>query len=248
MNSERIRLFRDAAREIAAIARKPVFYEECASELAYAECLDDRSEHAAAAREAMRADGGSLGHGFDHAQRVAIEAAAIVRCEAGSRPDCDRLAEDALVAGYLHDIRRAERRHAEEGAEYAAEFLLGRIDPEDREIIVFAIRNHEAFRETEPAPTDRAELLSGALYDADKFSWGPDNFTDTVWDMAESMSIDPALIIGRYDEGVRGIIRIKESFRTTTGRRYGPDFIDRGLFIGECLLARFRENMEDFSC
>jgi hypothetical protein len=54
----------------------------------------------------MRESGGSMGHGLGHAHRVAVEAAAIVRCEIGNRPDCDRLAEDALIAGYLHDIRR----------------------------------------------------------------------------------------------------------------------------------------------
>ena len=247
MIKEKIRIFRETARKIALSAEKPVFYDERALEIEYAGRLDDRSEHAAMARRAMRESGGSLGHGLDHAHRVAVEAAAIVCCEIGNQPDCDRLAEDALIAGYIHDIRRGERRHAEAGAEYAAEFLRGLVDPADREIIVFSIRSHEAFRDSEPAPTPEAGLVSGALYDADKFRWGPDNFTDTVWDMAESMRIDPAMIIERYEEGVRGIVRIRDTFRTGTGRRYGPDFIDRGLAIGERLVARLRENMDGFS-
>ena len=247
MIRERIRLFRETAREIARSAEKPLFYDERALEIEYAGHLDDRSEHAAMARRAMRESGGSLGHGLDHAHRVAVEAAAIVRCEIGNRPDCDRLAVNALVAGYLHDIRRGERRHAEAGAHYAAEFLRGLLDPIDREIIVFSVRSHEAFRDSGPAPTAEANLVSGALYDADKFRWGPDNFTDTVWDMAEAMRIDPGMIIERYEEGVRGIVRIRDTFRTATGRRYGPDFIDRGLAIGELLVARLRENMDGLS-
>jgi hypothetical protein len=31
--------------------------------------------------------------------------------------------------------------------------------------------------------------------------------------------------------------KIRESFRTATGREYGPDFIDRGLTIGRRLYA-----------
>jgi hypothetical protein len=65
--------------------------------------------------------------------------------------------------------------------------------------------------------------------------------------MAEALRIDPAMIIERYEEGVRGIVRIRDTFRTGTGRRYGPDFIDRGLAIGERLVALLRENMDGLS-
>ncbi len=244
MNRERIRFFRETAREIALSTERPVFYAERADEMAYSGRLADASERVAFARSAMRDSGGAMGHGFTHAHRVAIEAGAIVRCEMRPGPECDRLAENALIAGYLHDIRRGEKRHAEAGADFAAEILRGRLSQADCAIIVFAIRNHEAFRENEPTDDPGAEIVSGALYDADKFRWGPDNFTDTVWDMAEAMRIDPLMIVEHYDQGVIGIRKIRGTFRTDTGKRFGPDLIDRGLLIGERLIARLRGNME----
>jgi hypothetical protein len=43
--------------------------------------------------------------------------------------------------------------------------------------IVAAIRNHEAFRKILESEDKSARLVSDSLYDADKFRWGPDNFT-----------------------------------------------------------------------
>jgi hypothetical protein len=34
---------------------------------------------------------------------------------------------------------------------------------------------------------------------------------------------------------MKGIEKIKETFRTATGKRYGPEFIDQGLAIGNAL-------------
>ena len=38
---------------------------------------------------------------------------------------------------------------------------------------------------------------------------------------------------------VEGIERIRSTFRTPTGKTYGPDFIDRGLEIGRRLYAQY---------
>jgi len=38
-------------------------------------------------------------------------------------------------------------------------------------------------------------------------------------------------------KGLEGVGRIRETFRSETGRRYGPDFIDRGMKIGRRLYA-----------
>jgi hypothetical protein len=54
------------------------------------------------------------------------------------------------------------------------------------------------------------------------------------------------MIVEHYDQGVMGIRKIRGTFRTDTGKRFGPDFIDRGLLIGERLIARLRGNMEIF--
>ncbi len=82
-----------------------------------------------------------------------------------------------------------------------------------------------------------AQLLSDALYDADKFRWGPDNFTETLWAMIAHRGIPLQALLPRLLPGIEGIGKIRDSFRTPTGREYGPDFIDRGLTIGRRLHA-----------
>jgi len=44
-------------------------------------------------------------------------------------------------------------------------------------------------------------------------------------------------VLPRFLGGLDGIRRIRDTFRTAAGRRYGPDFIDRGLAIGARLHA-----------
>ncbi len=88
-----------------------------------------------------------------------------------------------------------------------------------------------------PRPAAAAQLLSDTLYDADKFRWGPDNFTETLWAMIASRGIPLQALLPRLLPGIEGIRKIRDSFRTPTGREYGPDFIDRGLTIGRRLHA-----------
>jgi hypothetical protein len=40
-----------------------------------------------------------------------------------------------------------------------------------------------------------------------------------------------------YSQGMEKIESIKATFRTATGQKYGPQFIDLGLAIGEELFA-----------
>jgi hypothetical protein len=49
-------------------------------------------------------------------------------------------------------------------------------------------------------------------------------------------------LLPRFLPGLEGIRKIRESFRTATGREYGPDFIDRGLEIGLRLHEALIEN------
>ena len=80
-----------------------------------------------------------------------------------------------------------------------------------------------------------ALFLSGALYDADKFRWGPDNFTHTVWDMVMFSDTPFEEFKKRYPSGMAKLAEIKDTFRTDTGRKYGPEFITLGIKIGEIL-------------
>ena len=43
------------------------------------------------------------------------------------------------------------------------------------------------------------------------------------------------LFINHYPKGLEGIQKIKGTFRTPTGKAYGPDFIEIGLTVGRAL-------------
>jgi len=166
-----------------------------------------------------------------------------VECKQYKRPRTDHIIFKAHCAGLLHDTMRKHKDHAEKGAAFAEEVLRFFEFPED-EIgeIVFAIECHEAFKTKEtacPSGPD-AQLLSDALYDADKFRWGPDNFTHTVWDMVSYARIPLPLFMTHYPRALDGIARIKKTFRSETGKLYGPGFIDIGLDVGQKLYEIIR--------
>jgi hypothetical protein len=76
-------------------------------------------------------------------------------------------------------------------------------------------------------------VVSDCLYDADKFRWGPDNFTHTLWFMVDHQGLTPQELIARFPWGMQGIAHIQETFRTATGRQYGPEIIEVGMQIGK---------------
>ena len=126
-----------------------------------------------------------------------------------------------------------EKNHAQISADEAG-ILLSQFDLPKREVeaITGAIGNHEAFQPPAILEDPLARFLSDALYDADKFRWGPDNFTDMIWDMVEYRKASLDAVLKRFLKGMEGIERIRETFRTDTGKTYGPDFINRGIKIG----------------
>jgi len=104
-----------------------------------------------------------------------------------------------------------------------------------------AISNHEAFGEPQEIDTPLGQIVSDALYDADKFRWGPDNFTLTLWEMLRFSKASIGKLIQRFPKGMKGIARIKDTFRSPTGKIYGPEFIDLGLQIGEKIYIYLKE-------
>lgn len=190
------------------------------------------------------------GHGRTHIRKVAVESGAIVLIEAGNLPDGtvrQRLVFLAHIAGVLHDIKRSGPDHARLGATEAGRLLAMRreemaIDGDERGIIMQAIANHEAFQPVHELRRPDAQLLSNALYDADKFRWGPENFTDTLWDLLEARGVENiAALFNRFPSGMEGIKRIRDTFRTPVGKVFGPDFIDRGLEIGARLYKTYMD-------
>ncbi len=229
-----------ALRLLEEIGR-PVFYSERAGDVEDSRIKLENSVEVRECFSYLRDVYENLGHGAGHSVRVAVDAGAIVSIEC-TRAGCDDALKDRCVrlvhiAALLHDIRRTERNHAAAGAA-AAEAILRDMgfDDTDRGAVTLAISNHEAFRDPVRAATPDAQLISDALYDADKFRWGPDNFTETIWYMLEALGVPINLMVASYAEKSKGIEAVKQTFRTRTGCAYGPDFISRGLLIGEKLI------------
>lgn len=178
-----------------------------------------------------------LGHGFDHAVKVTLDAGALMIIECGQAGYSTEFTYRRLLivqcAGLLHDIHRKDENHAVKGAIFASELLKSYpLTTDEIGDIYQAIRNHEAFKEPIPINTPEGLLVSNCLYDADKFRWGPDNFTDTIWSMVSYYKTPLKKFIEYYPSGMEKLTHIKSTFRTQTGKKYGPQFIDLGLSIG----------------
>lgn len=179
-----------------------------------------------------------FGHGLGHCTRVAVDAGALMIIEAAgcgySPAETRRRVLVAHSAGLLHDIRRKADHHADAGAAFAETVLRDYpLAPDEIADICLAIRNHEAFCPAVRIGTAAGKLVSDCLYDADKFRWGPDNFTDTLWKMVSFINPPFSLFVSRYPQGMEKLSGIKSTFRSATGKQYGPQFIDLGLAIGD---------------
>ena len=243
-----------AARDIAASFPQPSFYVSCREPLDLSRSLFDEDPQVMKCRtlvlNELKED---LGHGIDHSEKVALEAGALAYIEGERLSLEESLRREACllaqIAGLLHDLRRGEKDHAKASASAASNMLQEFfISPEKGEYIVQAIANHEAFVEPKRIDSPVGQMISDALYDADKFRWGPDNFTQTLWQMLRSSGARIAPLIRRFPKGMEGISWIKETFRTETGKIYGPEFIELGLKIGgrvyQFLLERFSEELQ----
>jgi len=179
-----------------------------------------------------------FGHGLQHASKVSLDAGAIVLLEGEKyftvQAELERAIVLVQIAGLLHDIKRMEDKHASAGARVAREFLRDfPLTSTEVNCVAEAIANHEAFCEPRTCDTLTGQLVADALYDADKFRWGPDNFTHTIWYMMSYHQVDITELFGRFPWGVDGILRIKDTFRTNIGIQYGPEIIDLGVQIGK---------------
>ena len=232
---------RNRARKIVSRFPPPDFYVDCASQVRRSQHIFDTEPVLQQLRARLTDElEDDFGHGIRHAVRVALDAGTLMLVEiqygdqeaaAGS---VDRRVVVVQSAGLLHDIRRKHPRHSRQGA-LAAGRLLGEYPYSQQETddICFAIRCHEAFQENKPPDRPADVLVSDCLYDADKFRWGPDNFNDTLWDMLRYTDPEFSEFIARYPAGMKSLEKIKDSFRTRTGRKYGPQFIEFGLSIGK---------------
>ncbi len=230
------------SRQVAAALPQPVFYGTHAEAILYAAGLLADPGLVQLCRTHLDETLLECGHGICHCEAVARDAGAIVMIEGELRSygktETRELAEAAVIAGLLHDIKRREDDHAVRGSAEADRILsaLG-MDARRRYYVTYAIRNHEAFKETCDLGDEAGCLVSDALYDADKFRWGPENFTTTVWTMVLDRGTTPRRFYEVFPEKMRGIEAIKKTFRTRTGRMFGPEIIDQGITIGNAIYA-----------
>jgi hypothetical protein len=172
-----------------------------------------------------------FGHGLMHAVKVSHDAGTLMVIEArqsGYDEDpLSRLVCLAQTAGLLHDVKRKKKDHSSHGAVHAKKMLKKYpFSVEEINYISAAIQNHEAFKEPVDANSPEGELISNCL-------WGPDNFHDTLWDMVSYFNPPLTKFMDGYPQGMEKIESIKTTFRTATGQKYGPQFIDLGLSIGQ---------------
>jgi hypothetical protein len=230
------------------------FYEDFAEEVEVSRNMFETDPIIRRLREFVdkSLENNNLGHGMDHAIKVTLDAGTLMVIEgelAGYMEENKRRSVFlAQCAGLLHDIKRSQKGHAEKGADYARKMLGSwkSFKPDEVICIAGAIQNHEAFKPQQPCESPEGALISDCLYDADKFRWGPDNFTHTVWDMIEFADIPLSIFISHFPRGIATLKKIKTSFRTKTGMKYGPQFIDTGLAIGERLYRVIQEEFAGF--
>jgi len=192
-----------------------------------------------------------FGHGLLHAVKVSHDAGTLVQIEAGDgsydRDSLPRLVCMVQSAGLLHDIKRKKKDHSTHAAAYANKVLKKYpFTSQEIEDICCAIQNHEAFKDNIDLGTPFGELLSNCLYDADKFRWGPDNFSDTIWDMVSYFNPPLTDFMKGYPKGMGKIAAIKSTFRTPAGKKFGPQFIDLGLGIGEELYEVIKTEFAEY--
>jgi hypothetical protein len=225
---------------VARSLPKPAFYGTHSADVQRADDSLVSDDIISRCRTYLDASRLECAHGLFHCEAVARDAGAIFLVEARElgipASQIDSLFVIAIVSGLLHDIKRKEDDHAVRGS-IEAEKILTRIGVglRERQYVADAIRNHEAFQETFERSDQTGRLISDALYDADKFRWGPENFTTTLWLMVESRNTSIESLHAVFREKMKGIEKIKDTFRTSTGRRFGPEFIEQGITIGNAI-------------
>ena len=246
-------LARTLAMEIAATYEAPKLYRDLSRERDTSLRILQTDPVLEKSRRIVKARDEDYGHGLEHSEKVAADAGIIVLRESalmGNSPEQTRRAVFlVLLASLFHDIKRRVAEHARRSAEAAAEILADfPLEPRERDWVVRSIGNHEAFVEPTPVGSAEGQLLSDALYDADKFRWGPDNFTDTLWGMVSPEDVPMRVLLAHFPKGMEGVRKIETTFRSQTGKKYGPEFIETGLDIGRKLYDELMKRFPPEDC
>lgn len=240
---------KETALRVARSLPRPLFYSQHTDSVSRSEDMLRSNELIRKCHARLDESQLECAHGLCHCEAVARDAGAIILVEGSRRgidgPELSSLFVSAIIAGLLHDIKRREQDHAVRGSMEADRILKTlSVDERSRLQIAYAIRNHEAFKTVCDLDDKAGCMVSDALYDADKFRWGPENFTGTLWLMVEAHGTPPEALHVTFMEKMKGIERIKETFRTETGKRYGPEFIDQGITIGNAIFEEMSSMLQ----
>lgn len=236
MKNEILRRIRQESTSVMPDA-VPSFYSAMNAELAFAR--DAFFSHPLIIRcreDVLPFLNDGFGHGIAHSKKVAIEACALALAEAAplGMDTARRLGLLAMLAGLLHDSCRLEGEHASRGAELALLVLHDYpLKDHEKQVVSRAIESHEAFSERVVFEHADMQVVADALYDADKFRWGPDNFITTLWEICNYQDWTLDQILDRFPNGLEVIASIQNTFRSPAGKIYGPEFIDLGLIMGK---------------
>jgi hypothetical protein len=239
-------LIRSKAREIVSSYPPAAFYRELPDENEFSKKIFYQDPVIGQLRSYLADNlAKNYGHGLKHAIKVSIDAGALLVIESRQAGCPENLIQKRVIivqcAGLLHDSKRSRKDHAVRGAAFAKKHLRAYpFTAQELEDICRAILNHEAFKDTVETTSDFGALVSDCLYDADKFRMGPDNFYDTVWEMVSFSQMPLPKFMGVYPAAMKWLEKIKTTFRTRTGQKYGPQFIDTGLAIGHELFEFIR--------
>lgn len=238
------------SREIAQELEIPSFYTDYEKEMGISYEVLKKTPILLECKEYLDSVELHHAHGTTHAETVAHDAGVIVMAETEMKNLDNTLTRDLVIytqaASILHDIKRNDVEHAYKGSLVADAFLKYRNVPLPwRRYVVKAIKNHEAFKPIEEPENEIAALISNALYDADKFRWGPENFTKTLWIMVVNDRLPIKTFYENFLKGLEFIDKIQYTFRTRTGMQYGPEFIKKGLYIGRWLYNELAQIVED---
>lgn len=241
-------------RQESALASdmQPSFYEDLGAELAFARQMF--FSHALARRcreDVLPFLNDDFGHGIQHSKKVAVETCALILDEADrlGMDSAKRLGLLGLLAGLLHDTCRLEGEHPVRGAELSA-FILRDYPLLDAEksMIAEAIACHEIISPAAVFDNPDAQLLADALYDADKFRWGADNFDTTLWEVCNYQEWSLAEILEKFPAGLDMARSVRDTFRTTAGKIHGPEIIDLGLVTGKKIYQAMQSYCREHDC
>lgn len=244
-----LKRFRDDACRLAQTLQRPRFAAsfakeiECARLAFFEETLICRLRD-----EALNFLYDDFGFGIEHSRAVAMDAAAIVLAETAAWPreQSRRMAILAILAGLLHDSTRLDEDSEAKAAELSQSILARyALTDEELTLVAGAIRDHD-IREGYAPPSDpRAALLGAALYDADKFRYGPDIYVTSLWEFCDYEDMPTQHALKCFTAAESRLPELTGTFRSKPGRAFGEEHLECGARLMPLLVERFQTMLAD---